>query len=200
MKTAKIISVIGHPIFLPTWMMVIMLLSGLTRFMPGNDWFFLSATFSMTCLIPAVMIAIMKKWNIIKSIEMDSREDRLGPLFIMIMFIYATIRFFSKIELFSVFNFYLTAILVVTILAFILTFFWKISLHTLGWGSFVACLFIMSTAAMRLYLPYLIASIICTGIVASSRLKLKSHSNAQIYTGFAMGFSTVIIMYFFFLF
>ena len=199
MKTAKIISVIGHPIFLPTWMMVIMLLSGLTRFMPDNDWFFLSTTFSITCLIPAVMIAIMKKWNIIKSIEMDSREDRLGPLFIMIMFIYATIRFFSKIELFSVFNFYLTAILVVTILAFILTFFWKISLHTLGWGSFVACLFIMSTAAMRLYLPYLIASIICAGIVASSRLKLKSHSNAQIYTGFAMGFSTVIIMYFFFL-
>ena len=39
--------------------------------------------------------------------------------------------------------------------------------------------------------------IIISGIVAAARLKLKSHSNAQIYSGFAMGFATVLIIYIF---
>ena len=196
MKTAKIISIIGHPIFHPTWMMIILLLSGLTRFTPGNDLTFLTVTFLMTCLIPALIIVMMKKWHVIDSFEMENRDDRLGPLFIMILFLYATLRFFSKIQMLSVFNFYLTTVIVVTVLAFIITFFWKISLHVLGWGCFSACLFIMATAYMRMYLPYFIGSIVISGIVASARLKLKSHSNAQIYSGFAMGFATVIVIYF----
>ena len=196
MKTARIISIIGHPIFHPTWMMIIMLLSGITRFTPGHDWTFLGVTFSMTCLIPTLLITMMKRWKLIQSFEMEEREDRLGPLFIMVPFLYATLRFFNKIQLFSVFSFYLTTAIVVTILAFIITFFWKISLHALGWGCLTACLFIMTTASIRLYLLYFIGCIIISGIVAAARLKLKSHSNAQIYSGFAMGFATVIIVFF----
>lgn len=196
MKTAKIISIIGHPIFHPTWMMIILLLSGLTRFTPGNDLTFLTITFSMTFLIPALIIVMMKRWRVIDSFEMEEREDRLGPLFIMILFLYATLRFFNKIQLFSIFSFYLTTVIVVTILAFIITFFWKISLHALGWGNITACLFIMTMASMQMYLPCFIGSIVISGIVAAARLKLKSHSNAQIYSGFAMGFAAVIVLYF----
>ena len=197
MKTAKIISIIGHPIFHPTWMMIILLLSGITRFTPGNDFTFLTITFSMTFLIPALVIVMMKRWHIIESFEMEERDDRLGPLFIMILFLFATLRLFNKISLFSIFSFYLTTVIVVTVLAFIITFFWKISLHALGWGNLTACLFIMTTISMRMYLPCFIGSIVISGIVAAARLKLKSHSNAQIYSGFAMGFATVLIIYIF---
>ena len=113
-------------------MMIILLLSGLTRFTPGNDITFLTITFSMTCIIPALIIVMMKKWHVIKSFEMEERDDRLGPLFIMVLFLYTALRFFNKFELFSLFSFYLTSAIVVTILAFIITFFWKISLHSLG--------------------------------------------------------------------
>jgi len=195
MKTARFISIIGHPIFHPTWMMLILLLSGLTRFTPGNDMTFLTVTFSTTCLIPALIIVMLKRWHIIGSFDMEEREDRLGPLFIMVLFLYTALRFFSKVQLLAIFNFYLTTVIVVTILAFIITFFWKISLHSLSWGCFSACLFIMTTASIRMYLLYFIASILISGIVAAARLKLKSHSNVQIYLGFAMGFATVIIVY-----
>ena len=196
MKTAKIISIIGHPIFHPNWMMILLLLSGITRFTPGNDWTFLTITLSMTCLLPALVIVMLKKWHFIESYEMDERDDRLGPLFIMVLFLFVTLRFFNKMPLFSIYNFYLTTVIVTTILAFVITFFWKISLHALGWGNLTACLFIMTTASMRLYLLYFIGSIVIAGIVAAARLKLKSHSNAQIYSGFAMGFATVIIIFF----
>ena len=196
MKTAKIISIIGHPIFHPTWMMILLLISGITRFTPGNDWMFLTITFSITCLLPALVIVMLKRWHFIDSYEMDERDDRLGPLFIMVLFLFVTFRFFNKMPLFSIYSFYLTTVIVTTILAFIITFFWKISLHALGWGNLTACLFIMTTASMRLYLLYFIGSIVISGIVAAARLKLKSHSNAQIYSGFAMGFATVIIIFF----
>ena len=200
MKTAKIISIIGHPIFHPTWMMIILLLSGITRFTPGNDLTFLTITFSMTFILPALIILMMKKWHVISSLEMEERDDRLAPLFVMILFVYATIKFFNKLQMFSIFSFYLTSVIVVTILAFVITIFWKISLHALGWGCLTACLFIMTTVSMRMYLLYFIGSIVISGIVAAARLKLKSHSNAQIYSGFAMGFATVIIIFFFSLF
>ncbi len=200
MKTAKIISIIGHPIFHPTWMMILLLLSGITRFTPGNDWTFLTITFSLTCLLPALVIVMLKKWHFIESYEMDERDDRLGPLFIMVLFLFVTLRFFNKMPLFSIYNFYLTTVIVTTILAFIITFFWKISLHALGWGCLTACLFLMTTISIRLYLLYFISSIVISGIVAAARLKLKSHSNAQIYSGFAMGFATVIIVFFLTLF
>ena len=196
MKTARIISIISHPIFHPTWMMIILLLSGITRFTPGNDLNFLAITFALTFVVPALIIVMMKKWHVIDSFEMEDRDDRLGPLFIMILFLYVTLRFFNKIQLFSIFSFYLTTVIVVTILAFIITFFWKISLHALGWGNLTACLFIMTTASMNMYLPYFIGSIVISGIVMAARMKLKSHSNAQIYAGFAMGFATVVIIYF----
>ena len=197
MKTAKIISIIGHPIFHPTWMMIILMVSGITNFMSQNNSIFLGITVLMTCLIPGLVIMMVKRWGFIKSLEMEDREDRLGPLFIMLLFLYAAYRYFNNIPTLSIFSFYLTAVIVVTAVAFVLSFFWKISLHTLGWGCFTAFLFIMTTVSVRMYLLYFIASIVITGIVAAARLKLESHSNAQIYTGFAMGFAAVIVSYFF---
>ena len=200
MKTAKIISIIGHPIFHPTWMMLLLMLTGITSFIPQNEAIFLVITVLMTCLIPGLVIMMVKRWGLIKSLEMEEREDRLGPLFIMLLFLYAAYRYFNRIPTLAIFNFYLTAVIVVTVLAFIVSFFWKISLHTLGWGCFTAFLFIMTTVSVRLYLLYFIAGIVISGVVAWARLKLESHSSAQIYLGFAMGFATVIVMYFFFLF
>ena len=197
MKTAKIISIIGHPIFHPTWMMIILMVSGITNFMSQNNSIFLGITVLMTCLIPGLVIMMVKRWGFIKSLEMEDREDRLGPLFIMLLFLYAAYRYFNNIPTLSIFSFYLTAVIVVTAVAFVLSFFWKISLHTLGWGCFTAFLFIMTTVSVRMYLLYFIASIVITGIVAAARLKLGSHNNAQIYTGFAMGFAAVIVSYFF---
>ena len=197
MKTAKIISIIGHPIFHPTWMMIILMVSGITNFMSQNNSIFLGITVLMTCLIPGLVIMMVKRWGFIKSLEMEDREDRSGPLFIMLLFLYAAYRYFNNIPTLSIFSFYLTAVIVVTAVAFVLSFFWKISLHTLGWGCFTAFLFIMTTVSVRMYLLYFIASIVITGIVAAARLKLESHNNAQIYTGFAMGFAAVIVSYFF---
>lgn len=199
MRLSKIISAALHPIFLPTLMMIVMVASGITRFTPGNDSTFIFTTLIITCLFPGLIIVMMKRWNIISSIDMDNRDDRVGPIFLMVISLYATIRFFHNIPVMAMFSFYITSALVISVIAFIVTFFWKISLHTLGWGGFVGALFVMTMISMKAFLPYFLVSIVLAGVAASARLKEKSHSNAQLYSGFAVGFAVVIIMYFVFL-
>lgn len=195
MKTAKIISAILHPIFLPTLMMLVMISSGITRFTPGNDLTLFISALIATCLFPGLVVVMMKKWKIISSLEMENRDDRLGPIFLITLSLYGAIRMFHNIPVMVMYNFYLSSALVISVLAFVVTFFWKISLHTLGWGGFVGSLFIMTTLSMQMFLPYLLASIILSGIAASARMKEESHSNAQLISGFAAGFAVVIIVY-----
>ncbi len=193
---SKIISAVLHPIFLPTWMMVVMVLSGIIRFMPGNDLTFILSALVMTCLFPGLVVVMMKRWKIVSSLELDSRDDRVGPIFLIVMALYGATRMFRNVPVLAMYEFYLSATIVVSVLAFVVTFFWKISLHALGWGGFVGSLFIMTTISMHAFLPYFLVSIVLAGIAGSARLKEKSHSNAQLYSGYAAGFLVVMILYF----
>jgi len=198
MKLPKVISTVLHPVFLPTWMMVVMVLSGITRFTPGNDLAFIAISLIITCLFPCAVVFMMKSWKLIKSLELNDRDDRVGPVFLIVISLYAAIRMFHNVPALAMYEFYLSSTLVISVLAFVVTFFWKISLHTLGWGGFVGNMFIMTVLSMNMFLPYFVASIILAGIAASARIAEKSHNNAQIYSGFAAGFLVVVIMYFIF--
>ena len=126
---------------------------------------------------------------------MEKREERFIPLFIMVIFLYSTSRFFNGIYALSLYNFYLICNLVLCVIVFWVNLYWKISFHGIGWGAFVGMLFIMSTIASNLYLGYFIVSILISGIVGWARLKLKSHSESQIYVGFTVGFVVLLLIY-----
>ena len=49
--------------------------------------------------------------------------------------------------------------------------------------------------SLKIFFPYLIAGFILSGIVGSARLYLKSHSDSQIYAGFAVGFIIPLLIY-----
>jgi hypothetical protein len=53
----------------------------------------------------------------------------------------------------------------------------------------------MSTIAAPLYLNYFVAGILISGLVGWARLKLKSHSEPQLYVGFAVGFLVLLLIY-----
>ena len=97
----------------------------------------------------------------------------------------------------GIFNFFIGCNIVLCSIVFWVNIYWKISLHAIGWGSFVATLFILSTISSMIYLPYFIASVVTTGIVGSARIYLKSHSESQVYVGFAVGFLLVNCLWYF---
>ena len=194
-KLAQFISVIAHPIFLPTWMFLILVSSGLCNIYNTNITIVFSTIFVTTFVIPMIFMFILKKVGVIKSITMERREDRFIPLIIMVIFLYTTQTLFRDVTALGFFSFFIVCNIILCSIVFWINIYWKISLHAIGCGSLVSIIFILASISAEIFLPYLFASIIISGIVGSARLYLKSHSASQVYTGFAVGFITVLIIY-----
>ena len=194
-KLAQFISIIFHPILLPTWMFVILIISGMCKLSFINVEICLSLIFISTFIFPALSILLLKRFKVIESFTMEKREERFIPIFFVAAFLYATSRFFNGINVLGIYNFYLICNMILCGIVFWINFWWKISMHEIGWGAFSATLLIMTTISSKIYLPYFIISIILSGLVGSARLYLKSHSTSQIYTGFAVGFIIPLLIY-----
>ena len=196
-KLAKIISTITHPVLLPTWMLLVFMASGVFKISFLRADVCLGVVFGTTFIIPVIILFILKKFNMIKSLMMEKREDRFIPLFIMVLSLYVTSRFFNGVIALILYNFYLISNLVLCVVVFWINIYWKISFHGIGWGAFTCMLFIMSTIASPLYFNYFLVSIMISGVVGWARLKLKSHSESQLYVGFTVGFLIPLLIYYF---
>ena len=196
-KLAKIISTITHPVLLPTWMLLIFIASGIFKISFLRADVCLAVVFGTTFVVPVIILFILKKFNLIKSLMMEKREERFLPLFIMVLSLYMTSRFFNGIHALVLYNLYLISNLILCVVVFWINIYWKISFHGIGWGAFTCMLFIMSTIASPLYFNYFLVSILISGVVGWARLKLKSHSESQFYVGFTVGFVIPLLIYYF---
>lgn len=194
-KLAKFISTIAHPVLLPTWMLLVFIVSGIFKISFLRTDVCLYVVFGTTFIIPVLILFVLKKFKLITSLMMEKREERFVPLFIMVLSLYVTSRFFNGVNALVLYNFYLIVNLVLCVIAFWINLYWKISFHGMGWGAFVGMLFIMSAIAPYLYLEYFIVSILMSGVVGWARLKLKSHSESQVYVGFTVGFVIPLLIY-----
>lgn len=194
-KLANFFSIITHPILLPTWLLLIITEIGLFKTSSINASMCIIIVSAITFIIPTIIILFLKKFKVIKTLTMERRDDRVIPILIMATSLYITSRFFNGIYVLGIYNFYLICSTLLCMIVFWVNLFWKISLHSIGWGGFVGILYIYTTILAEIFLPYFIISIIVAGIVCSARLYLKSHDSAQIYVGFITGFMVTTILY-----
>lgn len=195
-KLAYIFSVLFHPILLPTWIMVVLMVNGqLVEGVADGTlrWNYLLTNFGVTFLLPFIALAVMKRKKAIGSFEMETRSERLMPLMVMSLFFYTAYYIFRHSAVNVMYNYFMLCAVLLCAVAIAVTMRWKISLHSLGWGVFSACMVIMAFKEPETYMPWLCASILVSGLVGSARLYLDSHTPAQVYAGFAAGFAVGII-------
>ncbi|MCQ2959209.1 MAG: phosphatase PAP2 family protein [Bacteroidales bacterium] len=106
-----------------------------------------------------------------------------------------TISFFNG-SIMQFFRTYLLLCIITIFIANLITYFWRISLHTIGMGGLLGLLAsfyleepLFYTFAIEL-IPFFI---ILSGLVGTSRLYLKAHTPLQIYAGYAVGFFTIFL-------
>ena len=83
---------------------------------------------------------------------------------------------------------YILASTVTIAVATIITFFWKISLHTVGIGGLLAVVIVWTRMMPQVVLPLIPIVVICAGLVGFARLQLQAHTQSQIYVGYLVGF------------
>jgi len=185
------ISVLFLPLFMPLlalWITV--------SFDPYLVYFLSPAKTQLTLLVvgistiifPLINFVLLKKAGVISSYRLENRKERLGPA--LTTLIYFSLGYFliKKGDLPTVlYSMYLGGLASV-FLAMLISLKWKISLHAIGVSGVLGGIYALFKIHEFANIPLLIALVICTGLVMMSRLVLKAHTPAEVYTGFIVGF------------
>lgn len=197
-RLARFLSYALHPMLMPTFGFITLLFSKsyVAYGIVGKGKSLLIALILiLTFVLPTLIILLLKKTKIISSIELGKREERTYPFLIVAGFYYLTYRLFLNYQLPVAFYTVLLSSAFVVIITLLINFFWKISAHLMGIGSFIGALLALNFNYGIDYLNLIIIFILLAGLLGYSRLKLEAHSPSQIYTGFSVGFVISFILF-----
>jgi membrane-associated phospholipid phosphatase len=200
---ANIVSVIFHPLLLTSYLVLLLgyYFPSLFMITMNRLLIILAFIFCFTFILPVVNIIMFRMFGTINSYTMVSRQERIIP-FVAISLIYVvmTFMFFYKLPISRSLNLLMLIVSLLVISATLLTFFYKVSVHSLAiWGA-IGILMPLNKALEQSYLLWPTAmAIIIAGLVMSSRLYLNAHSPRQVLfgslAGFAIGFFGVILLF-----
>lgn len=187
-----IISVVFQPLVIPT------LVFGLIFFVVPESTslplefktriFYLIAL--STFVIPMITIFGLRLSGTLKSLHMETIQDRVIPFSITSVYYLLTLYFlYDKTELdpilWQVLGIITSTILVLTVV----TFFWKMSAHMTGMGGLLAVVLVLGFKFPTFKVLYpLLLTIMLTGVVGSSRMYLSAHRPVEVYVGLIFGF------------
>jgi len=158
----------------------------------------LSVTFIFTFLLPTVNALILLKMGRIKSLEMETPKERIMPFASTALYYFALFYLFYNARFPNIFNLLILGAAISILLAILISLKWKISAHTVGIGG-VAGAILGIGYRLQLDLHFILMPLLLlSGIVAYARLKLNSHSPAQVYSGFVLGFFIELLMMIFY--
>ena len=199
-KLARTISAIFHPFLIPVYGL-------LTIFIAPTLYTYLSFEVKKlvilivlvnNILLPLSILPFFVHRNLIGSWFMDERKDRVVPLIISTLLYIVTTYIIFRFPVPNFLKSFFIAIAVISLIATVVNFWWKISIHSIGAGVLLA---VVMTLAFKMYTPllwYLIPAILSGGLILSSRLQLNHHTPVQVWCGFfggLLGFSSVLMLF-----
>ncbi|HLO89701.1 MAG: hypothetical protein ACM3ME_11105 [Chloroflexota bacterium] len=200
-RVAQFISIILHPMFIITWAMLVMfnLNAYFVLIVPEQlRWTIILLVFGNTALLPFILVWIMAKRNIISSMQLPHRQERTWPFLIFALFYASTYFLMRNIGLPQLYYLFIAGGLATIVLAILINLFWKISIHMIGIGGLTGGFLILTYRTLINAPILIIVLILLSGVVGFARLQSNTHSPAQVYVGYLLGFVTVagIFLYF----
>ena len=206
LRTAShIISYVFHPLFILTYMLILLLLINPYLFgvnTIGDKGVLIAQMVSQTIILPVFATFMLKKLNFVKSMRLEKRMDRIAPyIYTGILYTWVFINTLNY-HPFALSTFVLGSTIALFV-AFFINNFSKISAHTVGAGGLLGMVMItkrfFSYEFFTVPIPGLmsyqismstlvvISTVIC-GLIGTSRLILGAHNNRDLYAGFVVGF------------
>jgi len=182
------ISYIFHPLLMPIAGSLIYFITA-PRFIPEN--IIQAKIFGLivvTVLIPIVLYFFLKTTGFVTSMHLEDVKQRKIPLLLQSLLLLLVIKMIIDVYNYPELYFFFLGILLSSLSAiFIVLFSIKASLHMIGSGA-VTMFTIALSIHFEINLILLIgAMIIINGLVATSRLHYRAHSNLELILGFLIG-------------
>lgn len=189
-RLSKILSVLFHPLLMPTYGLVIYFQiqqhMGI-ELIPRVRLMLLLFIFSMTFMIPLSLTLVMKKLRLISSLEMPTAKERIIPLFVTAIIFIITFYSLRPTGLLPDFQVFLLGTAVLVLIALLISLFTKISIHMMGLGGVTGAIIAIGLVSSVPVIHFLNLSVLVSGLVGFSRLRLHAHKEFQIYLGYFIG-------------
>ena len=194
MKTgiARTLSWIFHPSVLPTLFIIIFFPHGPFSgpgHVPNANLIVYLFIFLFTFLFPVATVILLNLWNMVGSLYLKTAEERRLPFLATAIFYILAYYLMKKNHLPELFNLVMLGASLSVLLACFVNYQWKISIHMIGLGGISGALLGLGNhLGSDLFFPFVI-TILLSGLIGTARLSLSSHTPAQIYAGFSLGFA-----------
>ncbi len=186
---ANIVSTVFHPLLMITYGMILTLFYTYLAIYPMKlKLIIVGGAFVCTTIIPGLFILLLRYSGSVSDLEVTDRRERVLPFLVMIFSIMVYVFFVRRVQV----PFWLIGILVGVafslLVALLINFYWKISIHGLGIGGLLGGA--MGIARIHMINAYwlFICLILIAGMVASARIILNKHTPMQMYGGICLGF------------
>ena len=190
---AHIISVIFHPLLMPSYLFLFIILFATSLMQPLHSkslFRVLIIIFIVTFIIPMISIGTLRLSNFISDFKLEERKQRVIPFFFVTCFYGITAyMFYSKLNFNSLIFVIFAATTALLLILTIVTRFWKISIHGAGIGGTIGFILALSFYhPIPNFAPILAASLVIAGLISYARLTLNAHTPLQVYSGVLLGF------------
>lgn len=201
-KALPVFSYIFHPIFISLYgVLFYFLTTPNLEFIPVNKIYLtLIQVTILTILLPLSLFFLLISIGVIASFTEASLKERKVPILTQALLIFALLKFSVSVnELPELYYFFLGGF-ISTVLVFISVLLrFKASLHMIGISTLTCFIYILCYAYNLPFINTLAVTILCTGLVAASRLQMKSHTQIELITGLLIGIIPQILLWHFWL-
>ena len=198
MRFYKFLSIILHPIVVPTISVILYFILVPNGFNANQRMIVLGLIFISTYAIPLTILFLLKRLKLINSFKANTIKERKLPIVLMIFLFYLlgnTIKEIHDLKDISLL-FYATTLGLLSI--YILFYFQlKTSIHLLSLGITTGFFFAINNVYNANFMVVIISGLLLSGTLASARLNLKAHTPTEVYLGFVLGFICPITVYLF---
>jgi hypothetical protein len=190
-SVGQVWSYLLHPLFLP------LIISGLILYRhplvsllanDGEKIRLMVMTGINTILFPALIVFLLWRLKFVQNMYMTTQRERIIPLSVSVIF-YFWAWYVSRNLDFApqALQQWLLGVFLASCAANFTNIFFKLSLHTLGWGGVIG--FFLARSFTDQYWPagWIIPALLLAGLAGTARLLKSAHQPAEVYAGYLAG-------------
>ena len=194
---AKIVSIVFHPLLMPTLGFFIILDSSIylsSSIDPLTTKITYATIFIFTCVLPFINVWFLVNKGYAKDIYLRTRKERKLPYLFSVVYYLILYYFLKQINLPPAIYLMILGTTIAAIITLLINLRWKISAHMVGIGGVLGAVIGISERFMQNLNGTIIVLFLVAGMIGYARLKLDAHTSSQVYAGFATGFGCLLLM------
>lgn len=188
---ARFLSTLLHPLLTPVYALLIIWhspLQGLKSQIAAESFLsILGPMILFTTVVPVLLLLFLKHLGVIQSVTLNDRRDRKYPLLGAMLSNIGLAWVFNQMGTGDFLKVMALASASLVLVAWIVTLWWKISIHMVSLGGFLAIMafeFLTENQPMLLPLAGMVSMAVLLGW---ARIERKAHSPAQVVAGLFLG-------------